>query len=66
MTTHKDFVQTAANIKHEVEEARATYEGAALWAALNTAERIARQMAAGYALGNPRFDREHFMAACGF
>lgn len=66
MATAKDFNQTAANIKHEVEEARATYEGAALWAALNTAERIARQMAAGYALNNPRFDRERFLKACGF
>lgn len=66
MATAKDFNQTAVSIKFEVEEARASYEGFALEVALKMAERIARQMAAGYALNNPRFDRARFLRACGF
>lgn len=66
MTTRKDFEQTAANIAYIVAEARASWEGAALAAALATAEDIASQMAAGYGRDNPRFDRARFLAACGF
>jgi hypothetical protein len=68
MATAKDFNQTAANIRAEVEEVRASYEAgsAHLDTALRMAERIASQMATGYAQESSRFDRERFMTACGF
>jgi hypothetical protein len=68
MATAKDFNQTAANIRAEVDELRASYEAdsLALKVGLKTAQRIASQMATGYARQNGRFDRERFLKACGF
>lgn len=66
MSTRKDFEQTAANIAYVVEEAKASWEGPALVAALSTAMDFASQMAAGYGRDNPRFDRARFLKACGF
>jgi hypothetical protein len=68
MATAKDFNQTAANTRAEVEELRASYEPSsfALEVGLRVAKRIASQMASGYALQNSRFDRARFLAACGF
>lgn len=62
----KHFEQTAANFKHTLDEANATYEGSALWAATNVLRNAASQMAASFAQENARFDRSRFMAACGF
>jgi hypothetical protein len=66
MASAKDFNQTAANIAAVVRNAKDSWEGLALDVALKTAREIASQMAAGYAQENGRFDRERFMAACGF
>lgn len=64
----KHFNQTATNIKAVVDEAYASYEAGsvALWAAMAVLKDVANQMASSFARENPRFDRQRFLAACGF
>lgn len=70
--TRKDYELIAAAIKSHVDRLRApdrsgyAVANAAMGLPLAAVEGTAKSVATALALDNPRFDRQRFMAACGF